>query len=534
MTLPSACGSIEGDVFPLDELDAAGVLERAECALVARRSVEVEDLRLVAQWALLHGSDPRDDPGASGWDRLVDIGGEGTPRVRDLCLGELAVVRRVHGLSVRSAMADVLDLQWRLPRTWAVVLGLGCEPWLARRVASLSRRLGLVEVGVVDAAVAACIGGEAPARVLEVAEAAVIAADPAGHAARVEEQRRRRFVSLSRTDEHGLRHLVARVEAGDAVYVEAMVARVAEILATQHAQTANHSADQAAAQTGTAGAAPRPSRDELRAEALGWLARPAELLQLLLEHTTPDQPDQPDQPTEPTDPQDPAEPTDPQDAADPQDGPVLSRALAFPADLLTALRSIDPTRLRPAAVLYLHLTDHTLTHPETGVARVEGHGPVLATQLTGWLTHTHLTVKPVIDLAETITTTAYEHSPGLKERIRLLVGARDTFPYATGGSRRLDHDHPTPYRHGAPPGHPPQTGTHNSAPLSRRHHQWKTHAGFHSRQIAPATYAWTTPHGHHYLVGPHGTRPLTNHQGQRYHHATTAELHLINHHLAPT
>ncbi len=499
-------------MFPLDELDAAGVLERAECALVARRAVEVEDLRLVAQWAVLHGGDPRDDPGASGWDRLVEIGGEGTPRVRDLCLGELAVVRRVHGLSVRSVMADVLDLQWRLPRTWAVVLGLGCEPWLARRVASLSRRLGLVEVGVVDAAVAGCIGGEAPARVLEVAEAAVIAADPAGHAARVEEQRRRRFVSLSRTDEHGLRHLVARVEAGDAVYVEAMVARVAEILATQH--------DQTATQTGTAGAASRPSRDELRAEALGWLARPAELLQLLLEHTTPDQPDQPDQPNQP-------------EPADPQDGPGLSRALAFPADLLTALRSIDPTRLRPAAVLYLHLTDHTLTHPETGVARIEDHGPVLAAQLTGWLSHTHLTVKPVIDLAETITTTAYEHSPGLKERIRLLVGARDTFPYATSRSRHLDHDHPTPYRHDAPPGQPDQTGTHNSAPLSRRHHRWKTHAGFRSRQIAPATYAWATPHGHHYLVGPHGTRPLTNRQGQRYHDATGAELHLINRHLAP-
>ncbi len=522
-------------MFPLDELDAAGVLERAECALVARRAVEVEDLRLVAHWALLHGGDPRDDPGASGWDRLVDIGGEGTPRVRDLCLGELAVVRRVHGLSVRSVMADVLDLQWRLPRTWAVVLGLGCEPWLARRVASLSRRLGLVEVGVVDAAVAACIGGEAPARVLEVAEAAVIAADPAGHAARVEEQRRRRFVSLSRTDEHGLRHLVARVEAGDAVYVEAMVARVAEILATQHAQSPDNTGDNTGGSTGggtgggsagKVGVSPsesRPSRDELRAEALGWLARPAELLQLLLEHTTPDQPDQPDQPNQP-------------EPADPQDGPGLSRALAFPADLLTALRSIDPTRLRPAAVLYLHLTDHTLTHPETGVARVEDHGPVLATQLTGWLSHTHLTVKPVIDLAETITTTAYEHTPGLKERIRLLVGARDTFPWATGGSRRLDHDHPTPYRHDAPPGppgQPPQTGTHNSAPLSRRHHRWKTHAGFRSRQIAPATYAWATPHGHHYLVGPHGTRPLTNRQGQRYHDATGAELHLINHHLTP-
>src|SRR5690606_10829244 len=107
----------------------------------------VEDLRLVVQWALLHGSDPKEDPAASGWDTLVQIGGEGTPRVRDLCLAELAVVRRVHARSVRSAMADVLDLVHRLPRTWAVVQSLEAEPWLARRVASLSRRLSILDVG---------------------------------------------------------------------------------------------------------------------------------------------------------------------------------------------------------------------------------------------------------------------------------------------------------------------------------------------------------------------------------------------------
>ena len=42
---------------------------------------------------------------------------------------------------------------------------------------------------------------------------------------------RRRYVSSSRTDEFGLRTVIARVEAGDAVWVEATVARVAEIIA---------------------------------------------------------------------------------------------------------------------------------------------------------------------------------------------------------------------------------------------------------------------------------------------------------------
>ena len=249
----------------------------------------------------------------------------------------------------------------------------------------------------------------------------------------------------------------------------------------------------------------RPSLDQFRAEALGWLARPAELLQLLLEHAQPTDPD--------------ASPASPHEDRD-QD-PFLSRALAFPADLLATLRTIDPAKLRPRAVLHLHLTDTALTHPETGVARIEDCGPVLATQVATLLAHSHVTVEPVIDLADHIATSAYEHPEPVKDRVWYLTGGRDTFPYATGRSRHIDHDHPTPYVHGGPPG---QTGTHNSQPLGRRNHRYKTHAGFRSRQIAPGTYAWATPHGYHYVVGPRGTRPITAAHGTRYFEATTAEL----------
>ena len=69
---------------------------------------------------------------------------------------------------------------------------------------------------------------------LAVAEAKIIEADPALHQERVEAERRRRYVSSSRTDEFGLRTVIARVEAGDAVWVEAIVARVAEILAPRY------------------------------------------------------------------------------------------------------------------------------------------------------------------------------------------------------------------------------------------------------------------------------------------------------------
>ncbi|WP_181309926.1 hypothetical protein [Nocardioides campestrisoli] len=462
-------------------LDAAGVLEHVQVALLSRRAAEVDDLRLVAHWALLHGSDPRDDPTASGWDRLVELGGEGTPRVRDLCLAELAVVRRTHVLAVRSAMADVLDLRHRLPRTWAVVESLEGEAWVARRVAAMSRRLSLLDVGVVDAAVSVCLAGEAPSRVLEIAEAKVIEADPAAHAARVEQERMRRYVSLSRTDEHGLRHVVARVEAGDAVYVDAMVTRVAEILATQVPDDVP--ADQ------------RPTLDQLRADALGWLARPAELLTLLLEHAD-------DARTTEA----PADEAPAQDAHTDPTRPASSRALAFPADLLAALRAVDPARLRPRATLVLHLTDQGMANPTRSVARVEECGPVLAAQAAEWLRHSHVTVRPVLDLADRVAAAGYEHPEGLKERVWLITGGRDMFPWAPGRSRRVDYDHPDPYVRGGPRG---QTGTNNSQPLSRRHHRYKTHAGFAVRQVAPGSYVWRSRHGHCFAVGPHGTTPVS-------------------------
>jgi hypothetical protein len=82
--------------------------------------------------------------------------------------------------------------------------------------------------------VAEALAGEAPGRVLEICEAKVIEADPAAHAERVERQRRRRYVGLSRTDEFGLRHVIARVQAGDAVWIDAMVERVGDLIADQH------------------------------------------------------------------------------------------------------------------------------------------------------------------------------------------------------------------------------------------------------------------------------------------------------------
>ncbi len=166
---------------------------------------------------------------------------------------ELAMARETHVATTRALVADTLDLIHRLPATWSRVVAGECEPWVARKVAVASRALPADRVGVVDRAVAKAIRGHAPSTVLQIAAAKVIVADPQAHAERREYAARERYVRLSRCDEFGYRHVIAKVTAGDAAWIDAMIDRVADIL------TLTHGADH--------------NRDELRSLAFGWLAR---------------------------------------------------------------------------------------------------------------------------------------------------------------------------------------------------------------------------------------------------------------------
>lgn len=484
-----ARASLSRDV---DDLDATGLLEDLQATVRARRAVEVRDLLLVAQWADLHASDPRRDPRPRdttgmplprppGSEQLVQVGGEGTPWVRDLSLCELAIARGVHPLAARAATADVLDLRHRLPLLWAAVAALECEVRVARKVASLSRCLPEAACHVVDTAVVAALH-HSPAKILDLAAAKVIEADPHGHAARTEADRQRRYATLSKTDEAGMRHLIARVTAGDAAWIDATLARVADILTTRRQHTDG----------------PVPDRDTLRAEALTWLARPAELLSLLCAHTAdtpaPDLPAKADEPDEPDEPGEGAHPC---------------RAMAFPADLLGALHTRDLTALRPKATLYLHLHEAALDGSAPTVARAEGLGPIPLDQLADLIGGRPVTVTPVLDLSDHVATSAYEFPEQLKERLHLLHHG-DAFPHATArpgpGSARLDHDHVIPHDPAGPPG---QTSTTNGQPLSRTTHRAKTHLGYACTPLWPGTVLWRTPHGLHRVVSDTGTHEVT-------------------------
>ncbi|WP_107705491.1 hypothetical protein [Nocardioides allogilvus] len=464
----AAIDSIPGPVpgAGLDVCDADVTLSLAESSTRARRFAEVEDLLVVAHWADLHSDPPAHDPDlpAHAREKMVQPGGDGTPSLREYAVAELAFARQTHHATTRAAIADILDLRHRLPLTFAVVMALECEPWVARKVAVISRHLDAVAVGIVDRAVAVAIAGDAPAVMLDLARAKTIEADPQHEQDRLEFEARHRYVALSRADESGLRNVIARVTAGEAVWIDATVDRVADILATTHGHDHN--------------------RDELRAMAFGWLARPADLLQLLLDHTEPE-----------------------------TDGPEItadSRPVWAPAHLeqtlagLAALSCRQLASLRPKAVVHVHLTDSAL-QSGSGLARIEELGPTLVQHLADLLGHADISLQPVRDLNGRIRINDYEHPDRLKDHTWHLSGG-DVFPHAPPGARlRVDYDHPTPYDKHGPPG---QTGTHNSGPLRRTHHRWKTFGGYQCRQAGPGRYLWRTPRGRYYLRDHTGTRRL--------------------------
>jgi hypothetical protein len=251
---------------------------------------------------------------------------------------------------------------------------------------------------------------------------------------------------VSGSTEQGTKTVFVRAEAPDVIRFDATLDRVADGL-------------------GILG--DLRSKDQRRAAALGWLANPQATLNLF------------DQVATTTD---------------------------TPLETPPRTQTTRPDS-RPPATLYVHLTDQALQTgigTGSGVARVEGIGPITLNRLRDWLSHSRVTVKPVIDLTNQKPVDGYEIPTRLREAIH-LISPVDCFPYATSASRTTDLDHTTPYLppdHGGPPG---QTAIGNLGPLTRRHHRTKTFAHWTLNQVWPGVFVWRSPHGHHYLVDHTGT-----------------------------
>ncbi len=518
--------------------------QAAADALVANRArlveAEVAEFVLAARWADLHDEETLRDGGGSGralagTERACRLGGDGTPLVAEFAAAELGCLLGRGAVAARTLIADALDVRHRHPLLWEAVRAGELFVWQARKVAARTRSLSLTWAQAlwVDAQVAPYARSLPWSPWWDLVEAKIVEVDPAAAQARADAAAMERFVATGQCNEYGLKTVIAKASAGDAVFFVGMCDRIAQCLA----------------QDGD----PDPV-DVRRSKALGILADPVRALELLLAHV-----DDPEN-TGAEDPENtvvadvadadadpgrddaevvsagdvPAAEDDSDDAAEAGEagcsacggptgrpggrGPGLTRlsgVLGDPDAFVTALRSVDPRRLGPVATLYVHMSresfDAARAGVATGVARVEGVGPVTVEQAAQFLGHARVRMQPVIDLAEDCPVNGYEVPDRMSEALHLRTPA-GVFPYSSNTSRRKDRDHTKAYvppDRGGPPG---QTRISNLGPMGRYAHRVKTHGrGWRHYQPVPGVFLWRTPHRYWLRTDHTGTHQLGKH-----------------------
>ena len=437
-------------------MDADATLAYAAAADAALNTAEVAKLHAAAHWADLHAVVVSlSEPGSRalpGCERLVRLGGAGTPEVAEFATAELGAVLAISTHAADELVAAALDLRHRLPGLWTRVQAGEVKAWIGRKVADATRHLTIPVCGQVDIEITPYADRISWTRLDAIIAATWMRTDP--EAAEQADQAARESLGawVGASTERGTKTVFVRAEAPDVIRFDATLDRVADSLSIL--------------------GDPR-SKDQRRAAALGWLANPQATLDLF-------------------------------DQTADSLGITLQTPPAPQAASPTSNPRPDP---RPPATLYVHLTDDVLAaglETGAGVARVEGVGPVTVNRLQSWLSNSRITVKPVIDLTNQTPVDGYEIPTRVREAIH-LISPVDSFPYATSTSRTGDLDHTTPYRdpdQGGPPG---QTAVGNLGPLTRRHHRTKTFGHWTLNQVWPGVFVWRSPHGHHYLVDHTGT-----------------------------
>jgi len=228
---------------------------------------ECKLLQLAAHWADLHHPDSQApaEKTLPGAEQGRQLGGDGTPEVLEFAAAELgAQMETSHG-SARALMADALDLRHRLPELWQLIVASGLPAWKARKVAQATRHLSRSSAMHVDAAVARGITSLPWGRCETLLAAKIIEADPKTAEEQAKIWEAERFVRAGRTNQTGLKLLIAKANAGDVTWFMATVNRIAEILRLQ---------------------GDMESADVRRSKAIGILSQPALALQLLWEFAT--------------------------------------------------------------------------------------------------------------------------------------------------------------------------------------------------------------------------------------------------------
>jgi hypothetical protein len=247
----------------MSELGGSQAAESLRLAIVARTQAEIDEAVAIA--ALAEEAEwPADAPVDTAGRRAVRIGADGTLLLDEFLPLEVAALE---GISVSAAtwlIRDVVNLKARHPLVWFQATKGLIAMFRARQLAQEVARfdLSLEEAQQLDAVLAPKIPGLPWPRVLKLARGLVTELASAKVEALAERARAARFVRKLPTDDPAVAYLSCRVDTADAIFFDAMVDRVADILA----------------QRGDA-----DDKDLRRAKAIGVLATPARAQLLLAE-----------------------------------------------------------------------------------------------------------------------------------------------------------------------------------------------------------------------------------------------------------
>jgi hypothetical protein len=204
--------------------------EHNEHALI---TAETRRLHIAAHWADLHPGDALTQSRIPGTQHPIRLGGDGTPTIADFAPAELGCVLRISDGAASRLIGDALDLRHRLPKIWAAAVAGQAPAHQARHIATATRHLTKDQAGFVDARLTTALGALSWNRLHTLIEAASDQADPVRAEQRAALAAQERFVRLGRNSEHGLKMIIARATAGDAIWFKATIDRIADILTRQ-------------------------------------------------------------------------------------------------------------------------------------------------------------------------------------------------------------------------------------------------------------------------------------------------------------
>ena len=510
--------------------------DRLLAAVVAQRRGAADELAAIHDLAVGYGIEVDDDLIDELLVSTVPGGCDGCPEVHEFVHLELCGLLGVTARHARSRVFETLNLYYRHPTLWAAVQDLQLD---ARRATYASARCGQLTSADAD-----LVGrqwyhqqaGLSWKAAFDLLDRLIIEADPALAAKKDAEAAATREVILWGHRDNGCIDVTARMDALDAMYLDATVDQLADILQsdTAHAGT---------------------SKQALRAKALGIMATPAVALalqqQAWQQHVL-----QPSLIADTDPPQDNANAADSAATAaagaagttgsgaaagaagaagggaagaagggasaaatDAAGGGAASAAGTAAGDGVVGGGVVDPdtgrvdrdphhclghvcgrvsvppAKLAPKAKIYLHIDATDLTR-FGGAALIEKVGWISSLSLKSVLRNVNVTIQPVIDLNTIPAEQQYRPTARMREAVQLMFPV-EAFPYSHTSSRRCELDHTVAYQ---PSCRDAQTGIGMLAPLMHKTHHAKTVAAWLAQQRAPGEIVWTSPLGFQYLV----------------------------------